>query len=278
LEEFGMPPCLIRRSDGASLYATRDLAAAIYRKRTYNFDKCLYIVAYQQNLHFKQVFKVLELAGFDWADGLIHVPFGMVSLEDGAMSTRKGNVVLLRDVIVKAVEKTREIIEAKNPELPDKGIVARQVGIGAVIFSALAGARIKDVTFSFDRVLNFDGETGPYIQYAHARACSVLSKAGDEKEGKIDYSGVTDESGIALIKLLMQFPETIVAAAERYEPSCLAHLLIDIATAFNKFYFDNKIIVGDEGVRNARLLLTKAVKNVLAAGLDLLLMRAPERM
>ena len=177
LEEYGMAPCMILKSDGSSLYATRDMAAAMYRKATYDFDKCLYVVAYQQNLHFKQFFKVLELMGKDWAKDLVHVAYGMVSLEEGAMSTRKGNVVFLEDVINKCIEKAYKVIEDKNPDLENKEDVARKVGVGAVIFGALYNSKIKDITFSYDKVLNFEGETSVYVQYTCARAKSVLTKA-----------------------------------------------------------------------------------------------------
>lgn len=176
LEEYGMPPCLLVKADGATLYATRDLAAALYRKNTYGFDKCLYVVAYQQNLHFRQIFKVLELAGFDWAKDMVHVAYGMVSLEEGSMSTRKGNAVWLADVLDKAVEKALDIITEKTPDLENKRETAEQIGVGAVMFSALCNARIKDITFSLDRVLNFDGETAPYLQYTYARCRSIEQK------------------------------------------------------------------------------------------------------
>ena len=184
LEPYGMPPCLILRSDGASLYATRDLAAAIYRKQTYDFDKCLYVVAYQQNLHFKQVFKVLELMGKEWAKDLVHVAYGMVSLEEGAMSTRKGQVVWLEDVLTRCVEKAYAVISEKNPALEHKEEVAEKVGVGAVIFGALYNNKIKDIVFSYDKALNFDGETSVYVQYTCARAFSVLSKARARNRGQ----------------------------------------------------------------------------------------------
>ena len=204
LEAYGMPPCIILRSDGASLYATRDIAAALYRKQTYDFYKCLYVVAYQQNLHFKQVFKVLELMGYDWAKDCVHVPFGMVSLEGaGSLSTRKGNVVFLSDVLDSAVNKSLEIINEKNPDLENKEKTARDVGVGAVVFGALSGGRIKDISFSLDKALSFDGETGPYLQYTHARCCSIAEKAKDIK-GKIDYSVLCDGDAFAVVKRSIQ--------------------------------------------------------------------------
>ncbi|MDR2202181.1 MAG: arginine--tRNA ligase [Clostridiales bacterium] len=274
LSEFGMPPCLIRKSDGASLYATRDLAAAVYRKKTYNFDKCLYVVAYQQNLHFKQVFKVLELMGYPWAGDCEHVPFGMVSLENsGALSTRKGNVVFLEDVLETSVQKTRGIIESKNPALPDKESVAKAVGVGAVIFFALSTSRIKDTVFSYDKALNFDGETAPYIQYTHARCCSILEKCVGGNDAGADFNGLCDDAGFGVVKLLARFDETVAAAWEKYEPSILARYLIDLCQVFNKFYIDHKVAGNPE-----RVLLTRCVRDVIKNGLSLLLIEAPNKM
>ncbi len=280
LSAYNMPPCLLVKSDGSSLYATRDIAAAIWRKQEYNFDKCLYVVAYQQNLHFKQFFKVLELAGLDWAKDLVHVAYGMVSLEDGAMSTRKGNVVLLKDVINKSVEKANEIITAKNPNLPNKEKVAEQVGVGAVLFSALENSKIKDITFTFDRVLNFDGETAPYIQYTHARCNSILEKAGTSRFAKInlDMQALDNAETLRLCKLLASFPQAIKDAAHKYEPSIISGLLIDIAQAFNKFYIEHRVISDDLSVQNARLAVVQATKTVLQKGLALLGISAPDQM
>ena len=280
LKDYGMPPCLLVKSDGSSLYATRDIAAAIWRKNEYDFDKCLYVVAYQQNLHFKQVFKVLELAGLDWAKDLVHVAFGMVSLEDGAMSTRKGNVVLLRDVIDKAVAKSLEIITAKNPDLPNRQKVAEQVGVGAVLFSALENGKIKDITFTFDRVLNFDGETAPYLQYTHARCRSLLEKAGDWKKSKVagDYRALDNAETLRLCKLLGSFPQAVKDAAFKYEPSIVSALLIDIAQAFNRFYIEHRVISDNLAEQNARLQVVEATATVLKKGLALLGIEAPDRM
>lgn len=277
LEKYGMPPCLLVKADGATLYATRDLAAAKYRHDTYDFDKCLYVVAYQQNLHFKQVFKVLELAGFDWADKMEHVAYGMVSLADGAMSTRKGNAVWLSDVMDKAVAKAREIIVAKNPDLADRDGVAEQVGVGAVIFSAVANGRIKDVTFDYDRVLNFDGETAPYLQYTHARCCSIIAKAGATNMDKCDYSDLVGEESWEAIKLVNGFGNVLVSVTDKNEPSLLSNYLLDLAKAFNRFYLVNRVI--DEGkVCHARLATVVAIKNVLHEGLNMLGIAAPEKM
>ena len=279
LEAYGMPPCLILRSDGASLYATRDLAAAIYRKKTYDFYKCLYVVAYQQNLHFKQVFKVLELMGYDWAKDLVHVAYGMVSLEDGAMSTRKGKVVWLEDVISRCVEKARVILEEKNPALENKDAVAETVGVGAVVFGALYNSKIKDITFSYDKALNFDGETSVYVQYTCARAASVLSKAAADGIAFDEAaSGTPNAQEAELLKTLGDFPATVREAAEKYEPSFVARWCVDTAKLFNKFYFDCKILQAEEDVRAFRLALTKATLTALTNGLGLLGIGVPEKM
>ncbi len=276
LEKYDMPPCLILRSDGASLYATRDLAAAVYRKNTYDFDKCLYVVAYQQNLHFKQFFKVLELMGKPWARDMVHVAFGMVSLEEGTMSTRKGKVVFLEDVINKCCEKALSIINEKNPDLENKEETANAVGTGAVIFGALSSGRIKDIVFSYDKVLNFDGETGPYCQYTYARANSVLKKAGVFDGYTVPDSLSDDEYN--LISELAKFPETVLLSAERYEPSIITRYAVDLSEAFNKFYFDCKILGEKDEIKNFRLALTFATKTVLSSALKLLGIKTPEKM
>ncbi len=277
LSDYGMPPCLLVKSDGSSLYATRDIAAAIWRKAEYNFDKCLYVVAYQQNLHFKQFFKVLELAGLDWAKDLVHVAYGMVSLEDGAMATRKGNVVLLKDVLDKAVAKSLEIITAKNPDLPNREQVAEQVGVGAVLFSALENSKIKDIVFSYDRVLNFDGETAPYLQYTYARCNSLVGKAGARGK-RCDISALDNAETLRLAKLLGAFPQAVKDAADKYEPSIISGLLIDIAQAFNKFYIEHRVICDDVQVQNARLKIVDATATVLKKGLALLGIQCPDKM
>ncbi|HBF44743.1 MAG TPA: arginine--tRNA ligase [Clostridiales bacterium] len=275
LDDYGMPPCIILRSDGASLYATRDLAAALYRKKTYDFYKCLYVVAYQQDLHFKQLFKVLELMGKEWAKDMVHVSFGMVSLEDGAMSTREGKVVLLEDVLNKAVEKCLNIINEKNPNLEDKENVAEIVGIGAVIFGTLFSGRIKDITFSYDKMLNFDGETGPYVQYTCARCKSVLRKSGEIKDYKV--TSVNDDE-YALTTLLARFPEIVKQSAEKYEPSIITRYSVDLAEAYNKFYFDYRILGEEDDVKNYRLALTSATLYVLSSALRLLGISVPKKM
>ena len=278
LAEHDMPPCLILRSDGASLYATRDLAAAFYRKAEYNFDKCLYVVAYQQNLHFKQWFKVVELMGHEWAHDLEHVAFGMVSLESGTLSSRKGNVIYLADVLDKAVERTKEIIAAKNPNMKDADIVAERVGVGAVIYSALSGAKIKDVTFSLDKVLSFEGETGPYLEYTHARATSVLARAGAIDESVTDFEGLNNPEALALARAIADLPTAVADAAAKREPCIVSKQIMTIASAFNKFYFDHKILGEEHAVTQSRLMLTRAARNALNYGLKLILIEPVDAM
>jgi arginyl-tRNA synthetase len=276
LEEYGMPPCIILKSDGTSLYATRDMAAATYRKNTYDFDKCLYVVAYQQNLHFKQFFKALELMGKPWAKDLVHVAYGMVSLEEGTMSTRKGNVVFLEDVINKCIEKAYTIIDEKNPDLDNKLEVAQKVGVGAVIFGALYNNKIKDIVFSYDKVLTFDGETSVYVQYTCARANSVIQKGGVVTSYEIPE--LTAEE-IELVKAISVLPETVKSAAEKYEPSFIARYAVDVAQKFNKFYFDCKILSAeDEKTKNFRLALTQATKQALENAFKLLGIGIPDKM
>lgn len=280
LSDYNMPPFLLLKSDGSSLYATRDLAAAVWRKKEYDFDKCLYVVAYQQNLHFKQLFKVLELANLPWAKDMVHVAYGMVSLEDGAMSTRKGNVVLLRDVLNKAVSKSLETIVAKNPDLENKEKVAEQVGVGAVLFSALENSKIKDITFSYDRVLNFDGETAPYLQYTAARCNSILEKAEMSRYAKIahDPRALDNIETLRLSKLIASFPQAVKDSALKYEPSIISGLLIDIAQAFNRFYIEHRVLSDNLSEQNARLTVVEATATVLKKGLALLGIETPAKM
>ena len=275
LEEYGMPPCLILRSDGATLYATRDLAAAYYRKKTYDFYKCLYVVAYQQNLHFKQIFKVLELMGNEWARDMVHVAYGMVSLEDGSMSTRSGKVVWLEDVINKCVEKAYTVVSDKNPNLENKDDIAEKVGIGAVIFGALYNSKIKDITFSYDKVLSFEGETSVYVQYTCARANSILSKAGDIIL-PADYQPNALEYEV--VKLLSAFKETLIEASEKFEPSYITRYAVDLAQKFNKFYIDCKILTEVGDTKQFRLALTKATLQTLKNALTILGIGVPEKM
>ena len=278
LEDAKMSPCLILRRDGGSLYPTRDIAAALYRKKTYNFDLCLYITAFDQNLHFAQWFKVVEKMGYPWATNLVHVPFGLVTLETGKLSTRAGNVVLMEDLLNESVKKTADIIQEKNPNLENKDEVAAQVGIGAVIFHDLYNNRIKDVVFSWERMLSFEGETGPYVQYAHARACSVLLKATDNSTTMVDFDALTDDASFETIKTLSGFSDKIMAAASKNEPYIVARFLVALAQSFNRFYHENPILTSEGPTREARLALVRCVKQVLAAGLTLLGMESPEKM
>ncbi|MCQ4935401.1 arginine--tRNA ligase [Anaerotignum propionicum] len=278
LEHKNMAPCLIIRKDGGTLYATRDITAALYRKKTYNFDKCIYLTALDQNLHFAQWFEVIHLMGYDWYKDLIHVPFGLVSLDSGKLSTRHGNVILMEDLLNQAIGETKKIIEEKNPSLENKEEVAKQVGIGAVIFNDLYNGRIKDVVFSWERMLNFDGETGPYVQYTHARACSILKRAGDINLSDIHFDALSDEASLDICKLLETYPEKIKDAANKLEPSVVTRHLVAIAQAFNKFYHDNPILNSEEDVRQARLAVVVAVKTVMKEGLCILGIDAPEQM
>ena len=277
LSEYHMPPCIILRSDGATLYATRDIAAALYRKDTYDFAKCLYVVAYQQDLHFRQWFKVVELMGYPWAKDLVHVSFGMVSGTEGAFSTRKGNMVKLRDVLSAAREKTYAIVCEKSPDLEDKTLVARQVGIGALVWNSLYNGRIKDVVFDWDTVLNFEGETGPYVQYTHARACSVLRKASPDA-ASADYSLLSDAESRAVVSAIGAFPQAVREAMEKNEPYLVSRATIAICQAFNKFYYEQRIMADEPDVRNARLTLTAAAEQTIKIGLGLLGISAPTRM
>ena len=277
LSEDNMPPCLILKSDGATIYATRDLAAAVYRQNTYHFDKCLYVVAYQQDLHFRQVFRVLEKMGYPWAKDCVHVAFGMISFEGEALSTRKGNVVLLEDLLDQAVEKARAIIEEKSPNLENKDEVARQVGIGAVVYTDLSNNRIKDIDFRWDRALNFDGESGPYVQYTHARCCSLLRKA-EGITAEPDWSALTDDEAQALLRLLSRFPDVVLEAADKYEPSMITRAVTDIAQAFNKYYYEHRILDGEPAQAAARIALADATRQVIKTGLYLIGIEAPERM
>ncbi len=278
LDEYNMPPCLLVKADGATLYATRDIAAAYYRKKTYDFYKCLYVVAYQQNLHFKQLFQVLKLMNFAGADDMEHIAFGMVSMEDGSMSTRNGRVIWLQEVLDKAVEKARKIIDEKNPNTKDKDAIAESVGVGAVVFSALWNNRIKDIVFSYDKVLNFDGETAPYVQYTYARCASALRKGGEIDFDNIDLSSITTDEGYEVIKSVISFGDSVRLAAKLREPCYVTRHVVDLAEKFNRFYIDHRIVVDDAPVRNARLALTQAVANVIKCGLGLLGIDAPNEM
>ena len=284
LEDYDLGVALITKSDGSTLYITRDIAAAIYRKQHYDFYKNVYVVASQQNLHFQQWIKIVELLGYDWANDCVHVPFGLVSLEEGTMSTRHGRVVFLEDVLNKAVEKTREIIVEKNVVTDNIDETAAMVGIGAVMFQELSNNRIKDYTFSWDKVLNFDGETGPYVQYTYARAKSVLRNAGDDVVAKaeaaegLDMQYISGDSAYELAKLIYAFPAVIGEAANKYEPSVVTRHIVDVAQAFNRFYHDEHILVDNEEEKLAKTALVIAAANTIKNGLGLLGISAPEKM
>lgn len=279
LEEYDMPPCLIVKSDGTTIYATRDITAALYRQKEYNFDKAIYITDYAQNLHFRQWFKVIELMGYDWAEDLIHTPFGRVSTEEGKLQTRKGNVILLEDLLSKSIEKVKETIEEKNPELENKDEVAKIVGIGAVIFNDLSNNKIKDIVFNWDRMLSFEGETGPYLQYTCVRAKSILEKLDIELDAeKADYSKVTDESAVNVVRQIERFNEVVVSAMEKNEPSFISRYLLDLAHDFNRFYHECPIMSADDETKLARALVVKSAETVLESGLGLLGIDVPEKM
>lgn len=277
LDEYDMPPCIVAKKDGSSIYATRDLAAILYRKATYNFDRCLYVTGLEQKLHFAQVFKVIELMGNDYAKNLVHIPYGLVSLKSGKISSRKGNVIFAEDLLRESINKTTSIIEEKNPDIPDKEEVAKQVGIGAIIFNDLYNQRIKDVIFDWNKLLNFDGETGPYVQYTYARASSVLRKIGEVPD-TIDYTLLTDEASIGLLKEIERYPQVIKDAAERYEPSVIARYSIDLAHAFNKFYHECQINAEDETTKYTRTNVVKIARYIIKDALSLLGIQCPEQM
>ena len=282
LEDKGInTPCIIEKSNGSTTYATRDLAAIMYRARTYDFDKALYVTSYEQTLHFKQVFEVAKILGLDekYTRGLEHVSFGMVLLPTGRMSTREGNVVKLEELLNEAISRAKKIIEQKNPGLENKEEVAKKVGIGAVIFNDLSGSRIKDEIFDWDTILNFQGETGPYIQYTYVRTKSVLEKAGyTPKFENIKIEKLLDEYSLHVLKLIYGFEDTLIHVTEKNEPSILSRYLIDLSKAYSSFYNENKIIDEDKDVQNARVYLTYATGKVLKQGAELLGMQMPEKM
>ncbi len=281
LENFGIStPCLVQKTNGSSIYATRDLAAIMYRAKTYNFDKCLYVVAYEQNLHFKQIFAVANyLVDKKYVQGLEHVSYGMVSLPTGKMSTRLGNVVKIEDLINGTIEKAKEIITDKNAQLENKEEVAKKVGLGAVIFNTLSTTTIKDQIFDWDTALNFQGETGPYIQYTYVRTKSVLEKAQNIPEIKdIKIDNLLDDYSLEILKLIYNFEDILIQVTDKNEPSILSRYLIDLSKAYSSFYNENKIIIDDKELQNARIYLTYSVRKVLKQGAELLGMQMPEKM
>lgn len=278
LDEYNMPPCLVVKSDGASIYATRDLAAAMYRKRTYDFDKCIYVVGKDQILHFNQVFKTLELAGHDWAKNCVHIPFGLVKFADRKLSTRKGNVVLLEELLSEAVSKTLETINEKNPGLENKEEAAKKIGIGAIVFTYLKNSRERDIVFDWKEMLSFDGETGPYVQYSYARAKSILRKA-EGITGEPDFTKLNSKEEFELAKTLEGFQKTILLAIDKLEPSVVTRYSVDVAKAFNKFYNSHTVLnIEDEGLKMARLKLIEATAQVIKNSLNLIGIDVVEKM
>lgn len=278
LEKFDLPPVLLRKKDGATLYATRDICAAIYRHNQYKFDKMLYVVGAEQSLHFKQIFKTLAIAGFDYSEQCEHIPFGLFRFQEGKMSTRKGNLIFLDDVIKKAISLTKEVIDEKNPNLSNKEEVSKQVGIGAIIFGDLTNDRVKNVIFDWEKILDFNGETGPYIQYSHARICSLLRKSVDSAT-QADFSKLSTEYEENLAKKLALFPEVVKDSLQGYKPSVIARYLVTVSKDFNRFYHNCPINKEEnEALRNGRLMLAKATAQVLKNGLKLLGIQAPQEM
>ena len=282
LEDKGInTPCIIEKSNGSTTYATRDLAAILYRARTYDFDKALYLTSYEQALHFKQVFEVAKLLGIDekYTNGLVHVPFGMVLLPTGKMSTREGKIIKLEELLEEAIQRAKKVIEEKNPGLENKDEIAKKVGIGAVIFNDLANNRVKDEIFEWDQILNFQGETGPYIQYTYVRTKSVLKKVEKVPEfATVDLNELSDEYSQNIIKLMYNFENTLVQVTKKEEPSILSRYLIDLAKAYSSFYNENKIITDEQKTQDARVYLTYAVGQVLKTGANLLGIEMPEKM
>lgn len=277
LSEYNMPPCLILKRDGSTLYPTRDIAAAVYRKQAYNFDKCIYVTSAGQSLHFAQWFKVVELMGYDWHDKLVHVPYGTVSINNEKLATRTGNVILLKDLFATAIEKVNEIMDEKNPNLPNKEEVAEAVGVGSVIFYYLYNNRIKDINFVMKDALSFDGNTGPYAQYTYARTSGILDKAKE-----LNYSStapqITTVEEADLLKVLSKFNEAVRGAIQDYEPSIITRYIIDVCSAFNKFYHNCQIVSAeDETVRNTRIRLASATKTVLGSAFELICLKKTEK-
>ena len=274
-----IPPCLIRKQDGSTLYATRDICAAEYRREAYHCDHIFYVVGSPQKLHFQQVFEVLKRMGYEWSARCVHVDFGQILFGEGKkMSSRKGNVILLKDVLDEAVERAAKTIEDKNPGLENKQEVAEAVGIGAVIFADLSSRRIKDVSFSWDEILNFEGETGPYVQYTHVRACSVIEKYGKPVRSDADLAPLTEPEEFELAKLIGTFADAVVRAGRDHEPSVVARYLLDLCGLFNSYYHKHQVLGNSDELTDARVVLVDAVRQVLANGMELLGLRAPRKM
>jgi arginyl-tRNA synthetase len=279
LEKYNMPPCLITKSDGSSIYHSRDMAAVLYRKKEYNFEKCLYITGLEQKLHFAQVFKAIEIMGYDWAEELVHIPYGLVSLAGEKLSTRSGNIIYAEDILNEAIKRSYELISQKNSNLKNKEQIAEIVGVGAIIFHDLFNQRIKNVNFSWDEVLNFEGASGPYVQYTYARAKSILRKGNVEKVNlHINVDRLTDEVSYELVKELSKYSDKIKEAALRYEPSVIARYVWGLATVFNKFYHDCNILNAEKSIKEARLVLVCLTQKVIKDAMDLLGIQCPEEM
>ena len=275
LSESNLPPCLILKRDGSTLYPTRDIAAAVYRKETYDFEKCIYVTSAQQSLHFAQWFKVVEKMGYPWYEQLVHIPYGTISVAGVKLSTRHGNMLLLRDVFAAAIEKVDAIMQEKNPDLIDRREIAEAVGVGAVVFHYLSSTRTKDISFILEDALSFEGNSGPYAQYTYARCCSILEKAG---KGGVINTCLTEEEEKELVKTLVQFPERVNLALREYEPSVITRYVLDLCAAFNRFYHNCQILsAGEEDVVELRLALVSATKQVLGKALELICLRHPEK-
>ena len=276
LEEYNMPPCLILKRDGSTLYPTRDIAAAVYRKQTYDFDKAIYVTSAGQSLHFAQWFKVVELMQYDWHDKLVHIPYGTVSINGAKLATRTGNVILLKDLFAQAIEKVSEIMDEKNPNLENKDKVAEAVGVGAIVFYYLSSNRIRDINFVLEDALSFDGNTGPYVQYTYARTCSLIEKSKDrDLDGNIIF---TAEEERELVKTLTRFPEKVLEALDSYEPSVVTRYILDVATAFNRFYHNCQILSAeDKNVLSTRIALTQATNYVLGNAFELICLKKTEK-
>ena len=276
LEQWNMPVCLILKRDGSTLYPTRDIAAAVYRKGEYNFDKAIYVTAAQQSLHFAQWFKVVELMGYDWHDRLVHVPYGIVSINGAKLATRTGNVILLRDLFAEAIDRVMEIAREKHPDEAECRAIAEKVGVGAIVFHYLSNNRMRDINFMMEDALSFDGNTGPYAQYTYARTCSILEKAGESGKAVTDASLSAIETELA--KTLAIFPERVNAAIADYEPSLITRYILDLCAAFNRFYHECSIVnCEDAELRESRIALTRATNQVLRTALHLICMQSPEK-
>lgn len=281
LEEYGMPPCLIIKSNGTTIYATRDLAALLYRLREYNFDKAIYVTSYEQILHFKQIFKVFEMMGYkEYSDNCTHVPFGMVHLTTGKMSTREGNVIYLEELLNEAISKVRDIIENKNPNLENKEEISKIIGSGAVIFNDLKNNRIKDIAFDINDMVKFEGETGPYVQYVYVRTQSILNKAGYEKYNleEINWELLLDKESINVVKLINKFSEIVVNSMNQNEPSIITRYVIDLAQAFSTLYNAKQMIDENNEQREANLALVYSTGRVIKTAMDLLGIKCPNKM